>query len=411
MASCPLRAKGPGGNPLPAEVLILGGGFAGLAAAHELSRRNGPGRMRVRLVDRRNLSVFAPLLPDLISNRVKEEQITFSIRRLCERLGVEFVTANVKSIHPSEPRVLTQDGELACDYLVVCTGCDTDYFGNASLKTRVIGLKWTEEGTTIRRRALRMLAEGSGPPDFLIVGGGYTGFEAASHLARLVHCRTKTPFRCLHRAARITVLEKSDTPLANVPPGIRSWALGLIRGYGVEVRTGVTFERFDGDDALLTDATAVSSPLVLWTAGVAPGPAVAKSGLPTSNGGRLEVDEYLRLRGAPAAFAAGDVAAVRTRGSSQALRMAVQFSLSGGRHAAANVARAVEGKALRPYRPLDPGYVVPLAPGAAAGKVLGLSIAGRIPYLLHYFMCVYRTWGWKKKWRVLSDLFGKECVP
>ena len=88
----------------------------------------------------------------------------------------------------------------------------------------------------------------------------------------------------------------------------------------------------------------------------------------------------------------------------QPLRMSVQFSLLGGRAAAGNVVRSILARPLKPFRPRDPGYLVPLGPGRAAGVVLGVPIKGRTPLALHYAMCILRSWGWRSRWDVLRGL-------
>ncbi|MFW6066277.1 MAG: FAD-dependent oxidoreductase, partial [Planctomycetota bacterium] len=160
---------------------------------------------------------------------------------------------------------------------------------------------------------------------------------------------------------------------------------------------------FDGDSVRLTDGRTPANALVVWSAGVAPGEASAA--LEASNGGRrLEVDEHLRVAGCQRMFAAGDVAAATRPGESTPLRMGVQFSISGGRLSARNILRAIGGRELLTFNPLDPGYLVPLAPGRAAGVVLGREFRGRFPYLLHYFMGMARSWGRRNRFGLLGDM-------
>ena len=405
---------------MPAEVLVLGAGFAGLAAANELARLRDPRRFRVTVLDRRREAVFAPLLPDLISGRVTPRHLSYPIEDHCRRIGVAFRHGNVREIDLASGRVATFEGDLRADFIILCLGCDTNYFGLEDAKTRCLGLKWIEEGLTIRRRAAAMLglpddggcrdkvaAMPARPAECLVIGGGYTGFEAASHLAHFVHCRTGLPFDRIGRAAHITILEKLDEVLTNVPRPVRQWARTLLEGYGVTIRTGATIDRFlDEDRIALTDGSVVDRPLVLWTAGVKPPPPVEALETPRVRGARLAVDPYLRLPGRGNAFAAGDVAGPVPEGHKEPLRMAVQFSLSGGRAAARNVVRSITGNPLVRYAPLDPGYVVPLAPGKAAGTVLGLEMKGLVPYALHYFMSVYRAWGWRNRFGIMADLAG-----
>ncbi len=409
------------GRDMPKEIVVLGAGFAGLEAVSRLRRLSDSGRARVRLVDRRREAVFSPLLPDLISERVEPSHISYPIEPHARAAGAEFVHGNVRRIDLDRRRVEMFEGGLSYDYLIIATGCDTNYFGSDEVKRHAIGLKWIEEGAAIRHRACSMLGAGvaecveegrrrkppAAPAHFVIVGGGYTGFEAAGHLAHLVRCQTGVPFERMREEAEIVIVEVADRPLCNVSDSIRRWSVDLIAGFGVEVRTKTTVTGFDGGSAAaLSDGTRIDSPLILWTAGVKPGPAVESTGLPTVEGRRLEVDECLRVPGHEEVFAAGDVAGALGE-DGKPLRMAVQFSISAGAAAGENVSRALEGRPLQAYAPFDLGYIVPLAPGKGAGVVLGQELRGTIPYALHYFMSFYRSWGWDNRRGVLGDLIRR----
>jgi len=397
-------------------ILVLGGGFAGLAAVRELARHRRRGmKLTVRLIDRRPYSVFSPLLPDLISQRVRPEHICLPLEPHCRRMGVEFVQADVRGIATTPCRVDTDAGQFSADYLIISLGCETNYFGSSEAQARTIGLKSLEEARSIRERAREMArrpAASTAPGHLVVVGGGYTGFEAASHAAHLLHTLTGRPYTGLRSVCRIIVADKGDEPLMNCPPRVRRWAVDLVQGYGIEVRTGTTLEAFEGERAVrLSDGSVLRDATVVWAAGVTPGKACASLQAPRTGGGRLLVDQYLRLPETPNAFAAGDVAGPTPPGAKQALRMSVQFSLAGGTVAASNVVRSIQGKPLLPFRPFDPGYVVPLAPGQAAGVVLGRELVGRVPQMLHYVMCALRSWGWSNRWGVLSDTWARRPAP
>lgn len=393
-----------------AEVLILGGGFAGLAAMDELARqagRQGAG-LRVRLIDRRSHAVFSPMLPDLITARLGERAMTYPIAERSCKLGVEFIQADVRAVDAGSRRVATDRGEFGADALVLCLGCETNYFGNSELAELAPGLKTVQDGRTIRERALSLLqGEGRERPALLVVGGGYTGFEVASQFAVLASTALNVPYGDLPEKCPVVIVERGDEVLRVCSAGIRAWSLELIGGFGVDVRTGVMLESYDGEGrARLSDGTEYGRALVVWCAGVAPGPVAAGLDEARVAGGRLGVDEYLRLPGSEGAFAAGDVAGPIPEGAELPLRLSVQFSLIGGRCAARNAVRSLLGKPLRRFAPHDPGYVVPLAPGKAAGEVLGMSVHGRLPNLLHYLMCGLRSWSWSMRRALIADLWS-----
>ncbi len=389
------------------DVLVLGGGFAGLAAVRELSGRRPPG-VRVRLIDERADSIFAPLLPDAVSGRVRPEHMRFALRPFCERRGVEFVHAQVQRIDLDGPTAVTSAGEFRADALIICLGCGSNYFGNEEARRRAIGLKTIEEAARIRRAVRQIAAEASeGEGDVrhvVVVGGGYTGFEVASHVAYLLRRVTGRPYRDLRQFCRILIVDVAPQVLGNVSPRVRKWALQTIGRFGIEVRGGCTVDSFLEDGVTLSDGSRLGRAVVAWCAGVTPGPPVAELDVPRTRGGRLEVDDYLRLPGSPNVFAAGDVAGAAPPGQGGPLRMAVQFSLAEGRCAARNALRMLDRRPLHPFRAVDLGYVVPLAPGRAAGVILGWETVGRLPSALHYAMCSIRSWSWANGSGVLLDL-------
>jgi len=396
---------------MAAEILVLGAGFAGLAAAGELARRRRTG-VSIRLVDRRTHSVFSPLLPDIISHRVGWERMLYPLAPHCERLGIEFTQARVERIAPGELRVDTDVGSFPADAIIICLGCETNYFGDCAAQAHAIGLKSTEDGVRIRagivdRAHAGGVADGSGA-HVIVVGGGYTGFEVATHAAHLVRRLAGRPRGGgVGSAAAVTILDRSTEPLQNCPPRVRRWAVDLIRQLGVHLRTGCTVESFGADDVVLSDGSRLENPLTVWTAGVAPGAACASIETQKTAGGRLAVDAFLRLPGRSTVFAAGDAAGPVAPAGAAPLRMAVQFSLAGGRCAAGNALRVLESRSLRRFRPLDLGYVVPLAPGRGAGVVLGREVVGPLPGILHYAMCAVRSWSWPHRLGVLRDLLRK----
>ncbi len=388
-------------------VLILGGGYAGLAAARKLAR-GAPPDVSVALVDRGRENVFTPVLPDVISGRIRPRHMVEPLEPFCRRLDVEFIHGAVRRIHPAEGRVETDAGDFSADYLLICLGCENNYHGNSQAREHAIGLKSRAEGAAMRQGVTDLVRGGRRPrPHVVVVGGGYTGFEVAGHVALLLHRLTGLPYARLPEVCRVLVVEQADEVLRNCSPAVRHWAVRLLERFGVEVRTGVSAAEIGPGQVRLTDGTRLGRTLAAWTAGVTPGPAVAALDTPKVAGGRLAVDEFLRLPEAPAAFAAGDAAGPRVPGTEEPLRLNVPFSLAGGRHAARNVLRSMAGRPLEPFRPFDPGYIVPLAPGQGAGVVLGVEMVGRLPSLLHYLMCVARTWSWSNRLGMSRDLMFK----
>lgn len=352
------------------------------------------------------------MLPDLISGRIRDRTVAQPLLPLVRRWGVDVHQAEVHGLDADAGRVVTDLGTLDADIILLCIGCETNYFGQVRAPQATVGLKSIAEGQTIRRRAdaaIDRACDSGQPAQFLVVGGGYTGFEAASQLALRTSLRTGLPLERTREVACVRVLELSDTVLRNVAKDLRSAAREMVERFGVDIRTETTVEAFAGgpdDPVRLTDGSTVDRAVVVWTPGVAPGPMVDGLDVPRVAGGRMKVEPSLQLAGRQRVLAAGDVAGPILDGADQPLRLSIQFALAGGRHVADNALRLLADQPLKAFSPRDPGYVVPLTPGKACGSILGIHINGRIPNALHYFMCMLRSWTWAQRGAIPRNLAG-----
>ena len=297
---------------MAADVIVLGGGFAGLAALDRLVRARRRVELSLSLIDRSEHSTFAPLLPDVLSGRVHTTRLRYDLARHCRRLGVRFVRAGVAAIDPQAPRVETDAGALTADYLVVCLGCDTRYPQDAALRRRAVGLKSVEDALALRERARGLVDAlitdgGRGATGAVVVGGGYTGFELASHLVQTVEMSTHRSYKRWRDVCPVVVVEAAPAPLAGCSPAVRRWVVSAARRSGVRLRTGVTVSRAAGDGMLeLSDGSHLRGALLAWCAGTITGPA-CEGLLPAGTAGRrVPVDVYLRAIGCQRVFCAGD---------------------------------------------------------------------------------------------------------
>lgn len=393
---------------------VLGGGFAGLAAVDRLARlRRDRGEYRIALVDRHDHATFAPTLPDLVSRRIRPEHMAYPLEPHCRMRGAEFVQAEVTGIDPSGPTIETSKGPLHADRLLVALGCENNYFGNAEMVEKTLGLKTIAEGLAMARviaDAIRRKAEGTlrDPLNIVVVGGGYTGIELAAHTAYAFHRATGRPYRELKRDFPITVLELGDEILRNTSENTRQRVYGIADDFGVAIRTGLTIDTFpDPHTVRLTNGETLEHAVAFWSTGVTPGHAAASIDVDKVRQGRLKVDDTLRLEGHERLFAAGDVAGQHYPDNDEPLRLSVQFSMTGGRAAAENMVRSLRGEAPFAFHPFDPGYLVPLAPGFAAGTILGREFAGFFPFLAHYGLSIGRSWGWTNRIGMLMDLVSE----
>lgn len=380
-------------------IAIAGAGFAGLAAARQLTRLARSGT-EVHLFDRQAFTTMLPALPDVAGGRILPEHLCEDIARLVSP-AVHVHAEAVQTVNLHQQALTTANGAaFAYDYLLLATGAVADTRGLRQNQHQAHTLATIEDARKIRQD-FAAFAQARSQPTAVIVGGGYTGLELAGNLKILANRHG--------RDARVLVVDMKDTILTGLPEKIRSYLEEQARRQGIDTITGARVETFDGANAVLSNGARLEDVFLCWSTGT-------RRGLPELTGdqeelpdGRILVDDFLRIPSHPRAFVAGDAAAITAGGAP--LRKAVNFACYSGQTAARNIRRAVAGAPPRPFRPLDLGWVIPFGQ-TAAGQVLGINfIKGRLPLAMHYAMCGYRHYGLRHRLRfagvAVRALFGR----
>jgi NADH dehydrogenase len=353
-------------------IVIIGGGFGGLAAARYLSGHRD--QVAITLIDRKDTSDFLPLLPDIVGGRLPPAAISVSLNALARRLGFAFIHDTVQRVDHDRHCVMGEEREYPYDALIMAAGSEPNFYGNRAAQQAALPLNTAHDA----KRLAQKIQEGHFET-CVIVGGGYTGVEVATHVwRRLQTGRT---------SKAIVIVEAAPSLLNALPDWMKQYTLKTLDGLRITHFENCRFIGVDNGCVSLSNGQLFNSTLLVWSAGVQT-PACVRS-LPFTQAmqGRIRVNEFLRAR--DDIFVVGDSAAfmVETR----PLRMSVQFAITQGTCAAANVLRYFRGARLRAYRPLDPGFVLPMAHGRSCGTVGGIRLRGRLPTFLHYCMCAYRS--------------------
>ncbi len=363
-------------------VAVVGGGFAGLAAARTLA--GAPG-VRVTLVDPRASSHFLPLLPDVIGRAFKPELLEYPFACAARRWGFSFVQAEATTVSLDERVIVAGAHRITYDYAVLAAGATTSYFGRDDLRAHTLALDSVDDARRLAEAVDARLHE-----HFVVIGGGYTGIEAATGIRR----RTGK----LHCSPGIHIVDIADGILQALPDGFRRYASANLERMGIDVLPKRSLDRIEGHTAVLSDGTRFGRACVVWVTGRETPPVIASLPGAKDRQGRLMVDECLRVN--ERCFAAGD--AVHFEQAGRPLRMGVQFSLSQGAHAARSILRVSAGRRPKRFTPFDPGYVVPMANGRSCGVAMGVNIYGWPPTFLHYSMSAYRSWGIRNRLGVFT---------
>ncbi|MEO8757347.1 MAG: NAD(P)/FAD-dependent oxidoreductase [Devosia sp.] len=321
-------------------IVIVGGGFGGLAAVSDLKGVDA----EITLIDRRNHHLFQPLLYQVATTSLGPSEIAWPIRQLAhKRQDVRTVMGTVASVDTNANIVRLEDGhEVPFDYLVLATGAQHAYFGHDDWEPFAPGLKTLEDATAIRRRLLMAFerAELETDPErrkalltFAIIGAGPTGVELAGAIIELGRITLRRDFRNIHPdEARVLLIEAGPRVLANFAPEMSTYAERALKELGVEVELNkpVTAVRADGVEF---GGTMLKSETIIWAAGVLASPAARWLGVEADRAGRVKVNPDLSVPGHPNILAIGDTMTITGRDGKPVPGIG-DAAKQGGRHAA-----------------------------------------------------------------------------
>src|SRR5215831_8718339 len=302
-------------------VVIVGGGFGGLAAARAL--RNRP--VRVTLVDKRNYHLFRPMLYQVATGLLSADEISGPLRSIFSHQdNMDVLLDEVTAINPEQRIVSLTRGELRYDFLILATGIQYNYFGHDEWRHFAPGLESLDDADVIRDKILRAFEraeemasiEQAGIEQvrrqltFALVGGGTVGVEMASTLAEMSHMALAHDFRHIDpTSARILLYEAGPRILPTYPEHLSSKAQQHLESLGVEVYTNARVTHVDSE-GIVVDGRQIQAGTVLWGAGVVASPAGRWLKAETDRSGKIIVAPDLSVPGHPEVFAIGDTAHV-----------------------------------------------------------------------------------------------------
>ena len=372
-------------------IIIVGGGFGGLAAAKAL--RNTPAQ--IILIDRTNHHLFQPLLYQVATSVLSPSQIGSPIRGILRKQqNTIVIMGEVVSLDKDQRRVFVNDADrqgvpIAYDYLILATGATHSYFGHDDFEKYAPGLKSLADAVAIRNKILQAFEEAEAEEDprrhrdlltFVLVGAGPTGVEMASAVAELVRSTLKSEFRRIDPAsARIVLVDMAPRVLGSFSEDLSKATKERLEKLGVEVRLGHSVDLIDAD-GIVVAGERIASKTVIWTAGVAPSPAGKWLSAETDRAGRVRVQNDLTVPGHPEVFVVGDTASLDENG--KPLPGVAQVAIQQGRYAGKLIHRRIIGdRALGPFSYFDKGNMAVVGKGFAVLQTGKLHISGVVAWL------------------------------
>ncbi len=387
----------------PARVVIVGAGFAGLAAVRALARAD----VDVTLVDRHPYSTFQPLLYQVATAGLTSADVAYPLWAVARRRHARFRRGEMTGIDRGRCEIaLAGGGSIGYDYLILTTGVSAAFFGVSGAAEYARSLYTRHDAVVLRDELLGYLeCMAAGLNDELnitVVGGGATGVELAGTLAELRNIALPAAFPEIDQAAmHVRLVEMGDALLMPFDPRLRDYALRQLRSRGVDVRLGSSIQQVKDGQVELAGGEVLRSDMTVWAAGVA-GPVQTRAlGLPTGRGGRILTGGDLRVQGEERIFAAGDIGLIEDNPMPQLAQPAIQQ----GKHAAAQIVRLIRGQHTVAFRYKDKGIMATIGRRSAVVQLAaGVKIRGTIAWFAWLMLHIITLLGHRNRIAALVNL-------
>lgn len=389
-------------------VVIVGGGFGGLEAAHCLAGA------RITIIDRRNHHLFQPLLYQAATASLAPSEIAWPIRHLLrKRKDVTTLLAAVTGIDKAARLVLLDGGEvIAYDTLVLATGARHAYFGRDEWAAHAPGLKTLEDATNIRGKILLAfeMAEREPDPDlraalltFVIIGGGPTGVELAGTIAELAHQNLRKDFRNFDpRAARVVLIEAGPRVLPSFSEDLSAYACRALEKLGVDVRLGQPVRECDAQGVVF-NGEKLRARTIIWAAGVQASSAAVWLNAQADRARRIKVEADLSVTGHPEIFVIGDTAIINAWHGEPVPGIAPAAKQQ-GRHVARTIMARLRGdQRMRPFRYKHAGSLATIGKRAAVIDLGWIRLTGWLAWWVWGITHIYFLIGLRNRFAVAMN--------
>lgn len=358
------------------KVAIIGGGFAGRAAAKTLGNAlGGRSDYEIVLIDRNDYTTMLPSLPDLAGQRVKAEDLKESIEKLLPP-HVKFLKKNITLVDFNEKTIQFEGGDhYTYDYMVFAPGSKTNFYGNTALPQTAYKMDCLDDAIKIQAAA-RQFIHDHDTVNIVVSGAGFTGIELAVNMYHLAHEMGKKP--------RVVLAEVTNKVLPMLTDKMSSHVKKTIEGLGIEFLLEHEVVGYENETVSFKNGTQIDNAFYAWCAGVMT--SVCTTGNQQElRDRRILVDSYLRIPEHPEVFVAGDAAAFKDE-KGNCIRRAVNFASTQGSTAGKNILKAMAKQTLEPYKIVDLGWIIPLYVDSI-GEAFGNPVKGRMGITFHYLIC------------------------
>ena len=405
----------------PTRVIVVGGGFAGIACARALAKHDD---IDVTLIDKNDYHQFQPLLYQVATSMLAARDIAYPLRRIAaEYDGFVAKRGEVTSIDPVARTVTTDTGEtFAGDYIVLAAGSRPNFFRTPGAE-HAFPLYSLEDADRLRTRIVQAFEEADRDPnrvdegaiDFVIVGGGPTGVEVAGALSEMINTTMVHEFPALAPKARVRIVNHGDALLAMFADKGHAYTARMLEKDNVDLRLGTGVTEIGPGHVTLSDGSTIKTRCVVWGGGLMAAPVASATGMPQGRGGRIDVGPDFRIKGFPGVLAIGDIANIPEKDDKTYPQLG-SVALQSGSAAAKTILADRQGQEPKPFSYLDKGTMAMIGRGAAIAQVPpGIELHGKLAFAAWLGVHAALMTGGSnrvdafKSWA--EDFFGSERAP
>jgi NADH dehydrogenase len=397
----------------PQRIVIIGGGFAGVECAKRLRSRLSPAQCDIVLFDRENHMVFHPLLPEVAGGSINPDAVGASLRQMLRsvRCRTEAVTnidlaGRAVEYHTHEGHI----NQLPFDHVVIACGRSVNLGIVPGMADHAFPLKTVGDAMTLRAHVLQQLEKADVCDDmerrrwylsFVIVGGGFSGVEAAGEINDLVRGSRRFFSRFTEDEISVTLIHAGDQILPEISPSLRAFAATKMTRAGVTLLLDATVQSATPDGVSLKDGRNVPGGTVVCTIGTTPSPLVERLDV-AKHAGRLLTRPDMRLRDLPHAWALGDCASVVNAEDGRESPPTGQFAVRQGRQAAQNIVRVLRGQPTRPFRFRALGQFCAIGGERAVAELFGFRMSGVLAWLLWRSVYLLKLPTWSARFKAAT---------
>ncbi len=410
------------------QILILGGGFAGVEAARYLDRTAAKrGDVEVTLVSRDNFTLFTPMLHEVVASDLEPADICNPLRKLLRRVTV--LDGDVQKIDCAARRATIGYGirnlsrDLRFDHLVLALGSETNYFGIPGLAEDAFGIKTLGDAVMLRAAIISMLEAASVEPNpdrrkqmltFVVGGGGFSGVETVGAINDLARQSLRHYGQIHPREVRVVLIHGGPVILPELGEALGRYAQEKLTERQVEIKLRTKVNAYADGVVHCDDGEKIPAGTLVWAGGVSPSPALKDMPFELQRG-RVVVDSTLEVPGFPGVWAVGDCAAVLDPISNSPYPPTAQHALREGRRAAKNICARLRGAQATPFVYKAPGQLAAIGRRTGVARIFGLKSSGILGWVLWRSVYLMKLPRLEKKLRVglqwgLDTLFERDLA-